>query len=285
MYSTLIVPLDGSAFAEQAITPAVFMSRRSRAVLHLLRVHEGSPDPGYRTPAWDEYFRSEEEAYLEALTARVQDGFAGTVEWELVDGHVVPAICARAESCRAPLVAMSTHGRTGIRRTWLGSVASGVVRHTSAPVLMVRPPSEPDATHRVATESPFANIVIPLDGSAFAEQVLPHAISVAWTSTGRLVLLRVVESREKSSAAIRQASAYLNDVASRMRSECSSVDARVEVHSSPGAAILACAAALERPLVAMASHGRGLSRLFLGSVADEVVRGTAGAVLMIRPCT
>jgi len=285
MYSTVVVPLDGSTFAEEALELALFLSARSRADLLLVRVHESGPDPGYRAPAWDEFFRSEEGAYLETVASRAQAAFSGSVDWALLDGHVAPAICARAAASPSALVVMSTHGRTGIRRAWLGSIASGVVRRSSAPVLMVRPRSVTHAIDRVVAAAPFANIIAALDGSAFAAQVLPHAVNLACASSARLVLLRVVAPGEQRVAATREAAAYLDDVACRVRDDCPSVEPRVEARSSPGAAILECAQALERPLIAMASHGRGLSSLFLGSVADEVVRGTPGAVLMIRPRT
>lgn len=285
MYSTVIVPLDGSAFAAQAVDPAAFLSNQSHAALLLLHVHEGPPNPGYRSPTWDEFFRNQEEAYLEAIAARFQSGVSGTIDWSLLDGHVVAAICARVEAARSPLVVMSTHGRTGIRRAWLGGVAIGVLRHSSAPILMLRPRSDAVVPDRASGETPFANIIVALDGSAFSEQVLCHAANVAKAAKARLVLLRVVDPKQSREDATRDARAYLEDVVRRAGDGCSPADARVEAHASPGAAILSCAAALERSLVAMASHGRGLSRLFLGSVADEVMRGAPEAVLMVRPRT
>ena len=285
MYSTLIVPLDGSAFAAQAVDPAAFLSRRSRATLLLLHVHEGPHNPGYRTPTWDEFFRNQEEAYLEAVAARFQPDLSGNVEWSLLDGHVVTAICARVEAAKAPLVVMSTHGRTGIRRAWLGGVATDVLRHSSAPVLMLRPRSDAVVPDRASTEAPFANVIVALDGSAFAEEVLCSAADVARASNARLVFLRVVDPKQSREDSMREANAYLDGLVRRGGNCYSSADARVEAHAAPGAAILAHAAGHERSLVAMASHGRGLSRLFLGSVADEVMRGAPGAVLMVRPRT
>jgi nucleotide-binding universal stress UspA family protein len=285
MYSTLIVPLDGSAFAERAIGLAVFLSKRGHTALLLARVHEGGTKPGYQTPAWEEFFRDEEEAYLEAVAARIQSEFSGTVDWALLDGSVVAAICARVDAAPSPLVVMSTHGRTGIRRAWMGNVASGLLRHSSAPVLMLRPQGETKVTDGASADGPFANVIVALDGSTFAEQVIPHAASIATASNARLLFIRVVDPAAPSDAAFRQAGAYMENIASLVDYEGSMSDARIEMHSSPGAAILACAAALERPLIAMASHGRGLSRLFLGSVADEVVRGSPRAVLMVRPRT
>jgi nucleotide-binding universal stress UspA family protein len=246
-------------------------------------VHEGATKPGYLTPAWEEFFHNEEETYLEVMAARVQSGFSGSIDWTLLDGHVVPAICARVEAAHAPLVVMSTHGRTGIRRAWLGSVANGVLRHSSAPVLMLRPLGDADVMDFVSAEGPFANVVVTLDGSAFAEQVLPHAVSVARASNARLTLLRIVAPEEPRDDAMRHAEAYLQDAAQRAGDLRTSADARVEAHASPAVAILERAAALERPLIAMASHGGGFSRLFLGSVADEVMRGSPRAVLMVRP--
>lgn len=285
MYSTLVVPLDGSAFAEQAIALAVFLSRRGRAALLLARVHEGGMKPGYQTPAWEEFFHDEEKAYLEAVAARIQSGFSGTVDWTLLDGSVVAAICARVDAAPSPLVVMSTHGRTGIRRAWMGSVANGLLRHSSAPVLMLRPQDETSVTDGAQSAAPFANVIVALDGSAFAEQVIPHAASVATASNARLLFIRVVDPAAPSDAAFRQACTYMEDIAGLVNYEGSLSDARIEAHASPGAAILECAAALERPLIALASHGRGFSRLFLGSVADEVVRGSPRAVLMVRPRT
>jgi nucleotide-binding universal stress UspA family protein len=285
MYSTVIVPLDGSPFAEEAIEPAAFLARRGGATLLLLRVYEGASTSVYRSPPWNEFFRCDEEGYLETFAARVQARCAGSVDWALLDGHPVTAICARAAACDAPLIVMSTHGRTGIRRAWLGSVAHGVLRRTLAPVLMLRPQAVTNATDPVVNEPPFESIIVALDGSAFAEQVLPHAVSVAKASNARLILLRVVEPAEGHDFATRQASAYLEEVARRESGTHSSLDVHVETGSSPGSAILEYAQALARPLIGMASHGRGLARLFLGSVADEVVRGAPSAVLMVRPRT
>jgi nucleotide-binding universal stress UspA family protein len=285
MYSTVVVPLDGSTFAEEAIEPAAFLARRGGATLLFLRVYEGASTSVYRSPPWNEFFRCEEEGYLETLSARVQARCAGSVDWALLDGHPATAICARAAACDAPLIVMSTHGHTGIRRTWLGSIAHGILRHTLAPVLMLRPPGMPAADRDDANKPPFKNIIVALDGSAFAEQVLPHAATVAKASNARLILLRIVEPAENNDFATRQASAYLDEVARRESSTHSSLDVHVEKGASPGSAILEYAHALARPLIGMASHGRGLSRLFLGSVADEVVRGAPSAVLMVRPPT
>jgi nucleotide-binding universal stress UspA family protein len=282
MYSTLIVPLDGSPFATQAIAPAMFLSAQMHATLRLVHVHESAPNPTYRAPAWDEFFRAQDEAYLESLAERIQSGVTTPVDCSVLDGDVVMAICASIEASASPLVIMSTHGRTGIRRAWLGGVTTGVLRHSPAPVLVVRPHGEDPAIGCVPTDAPFADVIVALDGSAFAEQILPHAVRLARVSNAHLVLLRVVDAGVSDSEA-EDASAYLKGVADRFADGCPPPDARVETHRSPAAAILALAAASPRPLVAMASHGRGLSRLFLGSVADEVMRRTSGAVLVIRP--
>lgn len=283
MYSTLVIPLDGSTFAAQAIEPAVLLSTRTHAALRLLHVHEGPSNPGYRTPAWDEYFRTQDETYLESVAERIQADVTTSVDWAVLDGDVVAAICANVDASASPLVVMSTHGRTGIRRTWLGGVATGVLRHSSAPILMVRPHGEGAATNLMSTDAPFDEVIAALDGSPFAEQILPHAACVARASNANLTLLRVVDPGGGEHAT-RDACAYLESVARRAAAEGSAPAAtRVETRRSPGAAILARAAESARPLVAMASHGRGLSRLFLGSVADEVMRGISGAVLMIRP--
>jgi nucleotide-binding universal stress UspA family protein len=167
---------------------------------------------------------------------------------------------------------------------------------------MVRPPIDDANAFSASTAPPFANVIVALDGSELAETILPHALSVAAASGARVLLLRVVEpvraplpalvgrddpvtdrAQDTRDTAWRTASTYLNDVAAVVRDRHPSLDIDRELRfaNSPGAAILKCAEAHERPLIALASHGRGLSRIFLGSVASAVVRG-ASAVLMCR---
>jgi nucleotide-binding universal stress UspA family protein len=157
MYDSVLVPLDGSTFAEHAIATAVHLATSCHARLVLVRVHHLYPHDHFHTDTWDELFHSEEEAYLERVAAWIQPDVPGLVETAVLHGDIVEAICERARQCPSPIIVMSTHGRTGVKRAWLGSVADGVLRHSPAPVLMVRPP----AMAREARRSPDAAYAVP----------------------------------------------------------------------------------------------------------------------------
>ena len=136
MYRTILVPLDGSAFAEHALPTAAHLAAGAKAPLLLARVHH---PPSRLGATWDEFFRNEEKAYLERIAVRVTQAQPIDVETALLDGDVVEAIRERAEQRADCLIVMSTNGRTGLSRAWLGSVADGVLRQSTRPVLALRP--------------------------------------------------------------------------------------------------------------------------------------------------
>ena len=201
---------------------------------------------------------------------------------------VADIILERARAGNADLIVMATHGRGPLSRFLAGSVADELIRRAGVPVLLVRPSEK---APEIIPERVLDNILIPLDGSALAEQVLEPALDLAQLMEARCSLLRVVESR--SSPASRasggppekaQAEAYLEHVAAKVREQGVSVRTRVVVARHAVAAILEVAAAQASNLIALATHGRGgLRRLLLGSVADMLVRAAASPVLVYRP--
>jgi nucleotide-binding universal stress UspA family protein len=281
MYSTVIVPLDGSPFAEYALPLGAILALRMRAELLLIRVHDSLPRLEFHDARWIEFTRAEEEAYLERLAATRLAAAPAAVAWRLLDGPVARAICSCVAACTDPLLVISTHGRTGISRSWLGSVADGVARHSTAPVLFVRPPDDRDASRPLPTPV-FANVLVALDGSPIAERILPHASIVAEAVGAPLLLFRAVPI---GGVIAGEAYASMRDVAAKYQAQHPRLRVRPEIRftDAPGSAIISRARSLERPLIALGSNGRGLSRFVLGSVADDVLRGAPQAVLMIRP--
>jgi nucleotide-binding universal stress UspA family protein len=167
-------------------------------------------------------------------------------------------------------------------------VADELIRRALIPVLLVRPGEKAPG---ILPEPVLDNILIPLDGSALAEQALEPALDLARLMEARCSLLRVVESG--SSPGDRgpggppdgaQAEAYLGRVAGRLREQGVPVRTRVVVARHAAEAILEEAEAQASNLIALATHGRaGLKRLLPGSVADKLVRGAASPVLVYRP--
>jgi nucleotide-binding universal stress UspA family protein len=158
MYRTILVPLDGSALAEAALTHALAMGQAGRSTIALLRVpvlHIASQPPtlGETLPDamahYDDELYQRVKDYLDHLATRLpESGLAVTTD--LRYGDVPTAILDYADEIGADLIVMSTHGRGGIARWLLGSVASKIVQSAHCPVLLIRPGEQPaaHATHR-----------------------------------------------------------------------------------------------------------------------------------------
>ncbi|HEX7981623.1 MAG TPA: universal stress protein [Gemmatimonadaceae bacterium] len=298
MYRTILVPLDGSQFAEQALPIAMHLAAGAKARLLLVRVHQVPPK--HLGSTWDEFFRNEETAYLERIAARVAQVQPADVETALLEGDVIEAIRESADGRAECLIVMSTNGRTGLSRAWLGSVADGVLRHSTRPVLALRP-SGPD---HVPLASTVGNVLVALDGSTFAEQVVPHAVQLALLLPAPMTLLRVIEPVMPAMPAMpgvggpydavmaqslvedseQSVKRYLEEVAGRIRREHPAIEVRTDLHISDSAApvIIQQSRAGDGALVALATRGRGASRLIIGSVADKVIRAAGEGVLVIR---
>ena len=298
-----LVPLDGSLFSEHALPIARAIASRSDAALRLAHVHvplDGLPIDGVPLvdPQLDQESRDHERAYLEGLRAERTDELAPTTMVVLLDGTVAAALAEEIRASRAELVVMTTHGRSGLTRVWLGSVAASLIHHVAVPLLLLRPhetvllPPHPTA---------FRRITIPLDGSLFAEQVIDRALGLDPARQAEYTLLQVLDpfvrlgygdgtsvpiSAEYQVTMHRQqaAQSYLESVAQRMRADGRQVRAQVVIEQRPAVVILRHAQEHQADLIAMATHGRsGPGRFLVGSVADKVLRGADCPVLLYRP--
>jgi nucleotide-binding universal stress UspA family protein len=295
VYRTILVPLDGSQFSEQALPTAMHLAAGAGAALLLVRVHQVPPQ--HLGSTWDEFFRNEERAYLERTAARLKEVESTEVETALLEGDVVEAIRASADGRAESLIVMSTNGRTGLSRAWLGSVADGVLRHSTRPVLALRP----RGPEHVPLASPVGNVLVALDGSELAEQIVPHAVQLALLLPASMTLFRVVEpvmplmpdmgapfdpvtAQRLMEAAEQSARSDLEAIAEGIRREQPTLDVRTDVRVAPSAApaIIEQSFADEGAHVALATRGRGASRLIIGSVADKVIRAAGEGVLVIR---
>jgi nucleotide-binding universal stress UspA family protein len=152
MYRHILVPLDGSELSEAVLPHAQTLAQKLGATLLLLRVANVSatimaatgPDTGMVAPDLiEEVIEDQEEdakGYLERVSQRLKD--AGCqVSWEVVEGSPASAIVETARKNNCDLIALATHGRSGLVRAVLGSVADAVVRESHLPVLLIRPPT------------------------------------------------------------------------------------------------------------------------------------------------
>jgi nucleotide-binding universal stress UspA family protein len=281
MFTRILVPLDGSRYAEAALPAAVELARRSHGEIRLVCVLEPIIDDPTFNP-FDPANRAWAEGYLAKIVGQHPLEAAARISTSLRDGLAVEQIVAEATSWRADVIVMATHGRSGVSRTWMGSVTDRCIRSATCPVLAVRP-TEEGGTRAIARD----RIVVPLDGSPLAEEALPYGVGLARELGVPLVLLeavllpRVVDPQFASETMDRgsEASTYLKGHLKRLRSEGVDVTERVVSDRGAAHAILECA---DGDLVVMSTHGRtGVERVFFGSVADKVIRGATGAVLVI----
>jgi len=298
MYGSILLPVDGSAFGEAALPAAVALARRSVARLHIVHVKGSGAAAWAGLPGlpWGEAHDSAARAYLETLTDRTASDLGESVSFALLDPPVPEALRDYAASKNVDIIVMSTHGRGGLSRAWLGSVAAGTVRVAPCPVLLVRPQrgrGRPGRTLRIR------RILIPLDGSAHSESIVPHAAALGKATGASFDLIHVIEpvfrigdsmgvptyqaETQANDAREARAREYLQNVAERLRTQGVEVDIAV-AKGEAVERIGARASETGADLIALATHGRtGLSRLVLGSVADKIVRGSKLPVLLVRP--
>jgi len=299
MFRKLLVPLDSSQFAEQALARAVGIARDSGAAIHVVLVHQPMAYGGFTDVPWSGDVADAERKYLQGIVDQLAPKQV-VVTSAVVEGNPVDAICREAVSTGTDLIVMASHGRTGLSRFWVGSVAAGVIRNSTAPVLLVRPAKEKhDKVERVY----LRNILVTLDSSAESEEIIPFALDLAQSERGSLTLLRVVQpvvwispttgipfayspmvyDEELTKNVVASAEGEIANTKQRLQGLGYAVDTHVEVSEKVAQAIADFVKAHNIDLVAMSTHGRGASRLFLGSVADKVLRSVDVPMLLHRP--
>lgn len=302
MFTRVLIPLDRSPLAEQAVGQAVAIARGAGASVDLVLVHQPMPFAGFSDAPWNSEQLAVEEGYLRTIAEEITTGAAVPVTFAVLRGEPVEKICTRVIDAGADLIVMTSHGRTGLSRSWFGSVADSVIRHAQVPVLMLRP-IEGKALRTTAHHT-FKRIVVPLDGSALSSDILQAAAAVAKAGDGRMMLLRIVQpvplvstdvglpfafpptlvDDGATDALTEAAKQELGDIARALRAEgVPDVEASVLVSDRVAPAIIDFARAHGADLIAMSTHGRGAARFLMGSVADKVLRASGLPILLQQP--
>jgi nucleotide-binding universal stress UspA family protein len=285
---TALIPLDGTNLSETAFSLLPFIKSLGIERVRLVSVWESDDEGGRKEdePEVAEKGRAFLDAYLVRQAERVRaEGLAAEAMVKV--GRAAESVLGAAGD--TDLIVIATHGRTGIARWRLGSVADKVIRGAVPPVLVIGPNVKTELTSYA-----LSRIMVPLDGSALSEEALPLAIWIAKLAGAELDLVRVVTM---PTMAVDPAMgvypvdliSVLEDAAEvylEQKKEALAQQVSVSTHMRLGSPIEQLLEHLEeRPaeLVIIASHGRsGVARAALGSVADGVLHGPA-PVLIFGP--
>ena len=292
MYERILVPLDGSPLAEQVLPFVSVLGKTFGSSVVLLRVFDPVPaelsDPahGVYIDRLAASFRNSALEYLVRVKRSLSE-LGDNVTTIAHEGDAASHILNEAGNDPSTLITMSTHGRSGITRWVLGSVVDKVLRAAGNSLMIIRarpqegfdPGLVATRTERWSTSVQINNVIVPVDGSELAEEVLPHAVALARGFEAKVSLVRVAPDRSSDG----DANTYLGQVAQRLRQDgVSSVDEQL-LHGEPAGALLDMVQPMQGAFVAMTTRGQsGLERWVLGSVTDRVVRYSGTPVLVAR---
>jgi nucleotide-binding universal stress UspA family protein len=305
MFKQILVPLDGSTLAEQALPVAARLARASSGSIVLVRVANFPVDYGggyTQAPLMTEQVIETEldnvDAYLKKIaTSEMLAGIS--IKTESMFGQPLQDILSVVESRRVDLIVICSHGRTGLMRWALGSIAQGLAHQCPVPLLVLREGGQVTAISSGAIKGPICALVA-LDGSPFAETALqPAANLVAQLSApgeGILHLAHVIT--HTGDEAQQSAKKYIAGVTEQLQQKLKDLNLTITwsllrdkdiagavidvAEHNDNKAIADQASGCD--LIAMSTHGRGgLERLMMGSVTERVLHGTKLPMLIVRP--
>jgi len=284
----ILCPTDFSPGSMQALRVAARIANESRAELVIAHAWYIPPPAVAGEYVFPPYVMQQViDDAQRGLDQAVKEAGAEKVSGTLMSGVAWAEITALLEAQPFDLCVLGTHGRTGLARILLGSVAEKVIRHAPCSVLVVRPDSP---------TTPFSHALVPTDFSESARLAVDQAAALT-VPTGTITLLHVLELPVARSGEVRlegfareldkHAADALDHEVARLRRLTSATIRTVSRIGYPGGQTLSAVDADETiDLVVMGSHGRtGIKRALLGSVAEKVVRHARCPVFVARPQT
>lgn len=295
---SILVPLDGSVLAEQALWVAARLARSLHGVLHLVTVRVPTRTTGEGTAAPTAGADSAREVrhdlreYLERKAEELAAAHGVYSCCGVLHGWPPDALADYVRTNRIALVVLTTHGRSGASRYWIGSVTDGLLARVRAPVLVLRPGI-------VASAARFQRVLVALDGSAGSKQVLAKAVAVGSVDPDtEFTLVEVVEpptpvphhgpvhpGPDPADSLVRRhdaAAQNLGQLADQLTKRGLTVTTEVLVAQRVAEELISLAQRLGSDLIVVGTQRpQAPDRLVLGSVADKVVRGASQPVLVI----
>jgi nucleotide-binding universal stress UspA family protein len=298
VYTKILVPLDGSKIAEGILPYARTIAQTFKLPVELLHAIDPEVISTFTDPSHGRYADNVEAGmksyaldYLKPVAASLANALTAHCRVEV--GTPADVIVERASAERDTLIAMATHGRSGVQRWLLGSVADKVLHMTTSHLLLARTAEQLDSREA----APLKSIVVPLDGSELAEKVLPSVVVLAKGMSLDVILIRAYElpnalyATDESMPKLlelvdrlkREANSYLEGKVQQLRREGLNRISYVVREGNGAAEIIDFARKTPENLIAMCTHGRSGIRRVLGSVTDRVVRNSWDPVLVMPP--
>lgn len=288
-YDDILVPTDGSPAATRATDHALSLAEFFDADIHALGVVDLQQAAGpFDAGGIDRDFVDRLQSAVEDDVGNIGSRWANPERFHdaIDEGTPSNVILAYVKEFDIDLIAMGTHGRTGLRRFVLGSVTEHVLRETPVPVLATRATEEPPTL-------PYRNVLVPTDGSDCAAGAVDHAVAIAGACEAKLHALNVVDDAAiMGSPGGALPAGYLDTLesmgeettdvlAETAREEGIGVEAAVE-RGRPADGIGSYGQENDIDLVVMGTHGRsGIERFLLGSTTEKVIRRGSFPVLAV----
>jgi nucleotide-binding universal stress UspA family protein len=299
MFNKMLIPLDGSPSAEKVLPYARALGGALKIPVELLAAVDIGEMATHIDPSKAQFLDTMLEdverrnrEYLNGIAARASGvQIASTI----AKGRAEDVIIETAAVDKNTLIAMATHGRSGLNRWMLGSVTEKVLRGCENPLLVIRASEAIDPGEKVALKT----VIVPLDGSDVAERVLPAVIALAKAMDLEVILFRAyhipytvysgtdgysaIDFEDLTATARDEATQYLDKKSQELKQQGLPKISHIAKEGLSADEIISLGRATPGNLIAMCSHGRsGVKRWVLGSVTETVVRHSGDPVLVVR---
>lgn len=282
----ILVPLDGSKTAESVLPYVKYLAKRFGSEVEVLGVGIGRKDRRVNRLLGD---------YIESTTSNLRDEKIEAAP-VIIYGSAADKILSYSKQNDSDLIIMATHGRSGVTRWWIGSVADKIVSQAITPVLLI-PSKKQKAAQVKKGDVSISKILVPLDGSDTGQAALDHVELVARETNASVHLIQVISPPGAMETSVfgnaewdsffkamqDTANDYLRSIIDGLKAK--GITAKYDiVIGDPAHQIIKSAAKDKVDLVAMSTHGRtGIARWVIGSVADRVLHGARMPMWLVRP--
>ncbi|MCB0330277.1 MAG: universal stress protein [Bdellovibrionales bacterium] len=275
-FANILVPLDQSPTAELALAGAQTIARNYEGTIHVLTAVDRKDGKKDTSAQLEPIYQDSAIEYLDDVVADLSAARYKTATY-IVEDEPAKAIVERSKQGDIDLICLTTHGRTLVSRLVVSDVTTRVIYETTPPLLIIRPT---DSWR--STRTTFRRILVPLDGSEIAEQILPYVHEIAYKFNSEVTLFSSAEGSESDDFS-EKIDIYLKQKADDLDLKGMTVNTVVR-STAPAQTILSVSKELNSDLIMMVSHGRGgierKEHVKVGSVTERILQETTCPIFL-----